>query len=673
MNFNFMRFNFKWKSIKTKQMFLMGLLIFLICLGFGIFTYINTLNTIHNEIEHSLIEKAIDVGLLVRARLDIAIDQLEGIASREVIKSMNVGEIRPILQREMERTGYASIALVDLEGTSYYPDFSILYLGDQDFVQEAFKGNSNVSDMRISRAIFQPVAKVAVPIERDEEIVGALIARMLGSDVIDIITDVQFKETGYAFMFNNEGTVVAHQDHEIVMDEYNPLREAEEDDSLLSLASLLEAAISRGSGFGEYYYNGEDLFTGYANVSGTNWNVAVTANRDQVLEELYRLRNIIIAASIIILLVALVIVYILSTNLSKPISDVSKYAEIIATGDLSQTIEASFLERNDEIGVLANSFSNMGENIRSLIAQLSEIASNLSSSSEELSASGEEVAASADQVGISIEHIAVGAEKQSAQTEQITFIIADLNNQIEEINNISNNMNRTSDEVMENINIGNQSIKNTIVNVKKVKTNSDKVAEKIDYLGASSQQIGEIIDMIKAISAQTNLLALNAAIEAARAGESGRGFSVVADEIRSLAEESSNATEEIADLVTNIQENVSETVANVQETEKAVSQSVNAIETTDNSFDTINQKAVALRNLIKKIYQRSDKIVLNSKDVEKSISQIAEASKESASNSENAAASSEEQNASNEEIVNASVELADMANDLVNAIAKFKI
>ncbi|MFW5981196.1 MAG: methyl-accepting chemotaxis protein, partial [bacterium] len=546
----------KFNSIKIRQMVLIGLLIFLVCLFLGTIAYINTLNTIHNEIEESLVEKAVDVGMLVRARLNMAVDQLEGIANQEIIKDMNWRDIKPILEKEMERTGYATIALVEPGGSTRYPDGSTLELGDRDYVQEAFRGNSNVSDMLISRAINQPVSMVAVPIRDNNGIVGLLIARMLGRDVIDIVTDVEFKETGYAYMFNDQGIFVAHHNQEYVMDEFNPLFEAQEDESLSSLASIVQQAVSNESGFGEYSFEDQDFFMGYSNVAGTNWNVAVTATRDEVLADLYRLRDFILMTSIILLIISLILVYLISARLAKPIEEVAKHAEIIASGDLSQEIANSFLKRNDEIGILAKSFNNMSRNLKSLITQLSDLASSLSASSEELSASGEEVSASAEQVGISIEHVAAGAEEQSAQIEQTSSVIDDLNNQITRINDISNQMNQTSEDVMDNINTGNTSIKNSIENVKKVKNNSNKVAEKINYLGVSSQQIGEIIDMINGISAQTNLLALNAAIEAARAGESGRGFSVVADEIRSLAEESSSATEEIANLINNIQKNV---------------------------------------------------------------------------------------------------------------------
>ncbi len=101
-----------------------------------------------------------------------------------------------------------------------------LQLGDRDYVQEAFAGNSNVSEMLISRAINAPVAMLATPVKSDGEIIGALIARMLGEDVINIVADIEVGENGYAYMIDNTGTIVAHGDDELVMEQFNPIEEA---------------------------------------------------------------------------------------------------------------------------------------------------------------------------------------------------------------------------------------------------------------------------------------------------------------------------------------------------------------------------------------------------------------------------------------------------------------
>lgn len=255
MNFN---------SLKSKQIVVFGLLIIIICVSLGVIAYINTSKIIRAEIEERVLEKADDVGQLVRSRLDTRLQELEAIANREVIKTMDWDQIQEVLEDETERTDYATIALVQLDGLANYIDGSTLELGDRNYVQESFSGNSHVSDMLISRAIDQPVAMASVPIIRDGKIVGALIARMLGEDVINIITDVQLKEQGTAFMFNNSGTVIAHQNRDYVMEQLNPIQD--NSGGFGSLAEYMTSAIDNKSGFSGYSFDGQDFYGGYTKV-----------------------------------------------------------------------------------------------------------------------------------------------------------------------------------------------------------------------------------------------------------------------------------------------------------------------------------------------------------------------------------------------------------------------
>ena len=382
------------------------------------------------------------------------------------------------------------------------------------------------------------------------------------------------------------------------------------------------------------------------------------------------LRNLIIAL-IIAVLIGAVIAFFITRSITKPVNLGVEFAEEIADGNLAA--DKIDIDSDDEIGTLAKALNTMQDQLRSVIKNVSDIANNLAASSEELSASGQEVATAAQQVGQSIQQVASGAEEQSAQVEEANSRINELIEQINDVTYMSDEMDEQADNVMNNIKEGNSSLDNSVHQIEDVKNNSNEVSNTINNLGGLSNQIGEIVQLINDIAAQTNLLALNAAIEAARAGEAGRGFSVVADEIRQLAEESEDATNQIGSLVKEIQNGVGNAVDKMDETEEVVDGSVSAIKATGDSFAEINSAAVNLRELIENISSKARFVGSSSQEVEATVREIASVSQEAASNSEEVAAASEEQSASTEEIVNAADELANMAGDLTNAVNRFRL
>ena len=667
----------KLNSLKFKFLVYVGLIIVVVSLGIGVTSYINSSSAIMEEIEANLPDKANDIAMLVRSRLDTRESELEAISNGQVIKSMDWDEIKPILEEEIERTDFATIALVDLAGQASYVDSDALDLSDRNYVQEALAGNTNVSEMLISRAINAPVAMVATPIEAEGEIVGALIARMLGEDVIEIVSDVQLGQDGYAYMLDNTGVVVADRNIDLVMEQFNPMEEVSQDSSLESMADTFREMIANGSGFSRYHtLDNVESFIGYDEVEGTNWLVGVTVPVEQALTNLYDTRNAIVFVTLPIFIIALILMYIVAGKLTKPINELTGLITKLSNFDLRNDQKNNvnkYLDRDDEIGEITNAVVAMQKNLSDIIDQIMNVSNNLAASSQELSASSEEMKASAEEVATATEEVASGAEEQTAQIEETSSNIDELDQGLDNINQLSENMNNQSGKVLENIKSGNQSIEKSIDQINRVKLQAEKTSKNVNELGERSQKIGEIVELIEGISSQTNLLALNAAIEAARAGEAGRGFSVVADEIRQLAEESSNATQEITGLIKEIQNGAKASVEEMNKAREAVGDSVEAIGVTDQSFKVIQEAVNSLEDLINNLDNSAERISENSAMVNRSIQEIGSVSEQSAANAEEVVASTEEQASSTQEIVHASEDLAEMAEKLSRTVDQFKI
>lgn len=507
--------------------------------------------------------------------------------------------------------------------------------------------------------------------EAQEKVKVAILGKKDNEGKRPINKNIKLGENGYIFVVDQKGTSIAHPNIE-----GNNVWDEQDDNGVKYMQEII-AKGNEGGGFVSYSWplpNSDQLEDkGVYAETDPYWGWVIGASTyladfNKPAESILKLTMIVIGVAIII---GILVIWQYASSMVKPINRVVQAMERFAEGDLTQ--ESMSIRSKDEIGKLANAMNQMQSKLKDMIHNIAQASDLINTSSKELSQSANEVNMGAEQVAITMNELASGAEGQAHHSNELTSLMERFTADLRETNQYGEHIHQSSFEVLGLTNEGSQLMTSSNSQMKKIDSIVQNAVEKVKNLDAQAQEISKLVVVIKDIANQTNLLALNAAIEAARAGEHGKGFAVVADEVRKLAEQVGYSVNDITTIVTNIQQDFDVVTSSLEDGYQEVKDGTTQIKATSETFTTISDSINDVVESVQLISKNLSKVTDDGQKMNSAIQEIAAVAEESAAGVEQTTATTEQTSSSMEVMAGKSAQLSTLAIELKTLVAQFKL
>jgi len=496
-----------------------------------------------------------------------------------------------------------------------------LNISDREYFRRAMRGEASFSEVLHAKDTGERIVSIAAPVAEDN---GAIIGVVAAAVRFDALVETYLSGKSGRFLLIDAQGIIQHIDNEQM------IGKGIEDDANTTdefKALLWKGMKEQGSDFYRSASGAENLLA-FAPIEEAGYGLYISIPKDTIVANAKKAQSFMLGVAAVATVFIILVSIAASGSIARPVLRIAEQARRVAQGDL-RDINLR-IRSKDEIGQLAEQFRIMVDNLRDSVTRMAESAEQLAAASQEISAGSEEIAS--------------GSMEQANAAQSMNQMLKELTQAIETVAVAAEAASLLSDETVRIAQEGGVVVNHSIEDM-------TGVNEQMRQLEDESSKIGEIIEVIDDIAEQTNLLALNAAIEAARAGEQGRGFAVVADEVRKLAERSGEATKQIAVIIKGMQHKIETSVRSVSEAVEKTAQIRVA-------FDRVIDKANESSSKVGEIAAASEEQSAQSREVLRFVESIS--------------ATSEEMAASTEQTATTTQSLAQLAENLRESVAFYR-
>jgi methyl-accepting chemotaxis protein len=576
-----------------------------------------------------------------------------------------------ILLEEKKFQQYNNMGIATPDGKLTLLDGSTVNIKSYDYFSIALSGHSYVSEPFQSNFSKDFVIAISAPIKDMNKTLGVLVAFKSGDEISNISKKISFLSTGKAYVVNSNSKIIGHSNEDYVKNATN-LGEILTNTDKSAPYDLLSKISQAQSGSTEIISDNKLQTLSYSLVPSTGWSVIVTVENDDLLKSVANLKftNIITGIASLIL-ISLILIFAIS-KISKQILYVVSLMKTYAQGDFSVEIHKKSLKDPSETGIMCNSLMSIKKSLNTSIDMIKNNSSNLNEQSTGLSSISEELSSLIDTIVRAISDISEGTSNQTDNLISSTNNLNEFGEKISTLTDKVNDVTMTSSEIGTKAKKGNAEIQVLVTSIELLNNNFNDFNKSLAVMANDIKEVNEMTSLINSISEQTNLLALNAAIEAARAGEAGRGFTVVADEIRKLAEMSKNSAQTIYSIVSKVLNNTDNISRNTNNITKDVQNQTTVIKNTITAF---NEISTSVEEMVPQMYSiAKDFVDLNSeKDaLVTNITNISAVAEQISATTQEIYSSSEELSSASSEVANSAQKVSTLSNELNESFDQFK-